>query len=289
MKSPWYRHSYGQCYRMGLGALVVVLAVMGAVSAQPAPEKAEEGPWPSLKNHYFGDRPILDGKGVIALQAPRRAEDAAIVPISISDRLPAAGERRIEKIWLVIDKNPVPMSAVIEFGPAAANASLATRVRVNSYTHMRAIAETSDGKLYMAARYVKATGGCSAPASKDPELAAANLGKMRLRPLDEMASFGEPQQVQLLISHPNHTGLAMNQLTRMYTPAHFVNAIDISYAGKPVINAEMTFSLSENPSLRFQYEPEAPGELSVKVHDTKDNLFTASLETGTSTVSAAAQ
>ncbi len=267
---------------------MMALSTAGAVETDPDPV-ADSVLWPSLKPHYFGEREIHDGKGVISLQAPQRAEDAAIVPISITDRLPADGERRIEKIWLFIDANPVPMSALFEFGPAAANASLATRVRVNAYTHMRAIAETSDGQLYMAKQYVKATGGCSAPASKDPALAAANLGKMRLRPLDENAPFGEPHQVQLLISHPNHTGLAMNQLTRLYTPAHFVNAIDISYNGTPVIEAEMTFSLSENPSLRFQYEPEAPGELSVKVHDTEDNRFTASLETGTSTARVSAE
>ena len=44
--------------------------------------------------------------------------------------------------------------------------SLSTRVRVDSYTNVHAVAELSDGQLYAAQRFVKAAGGCSAPAAK---------------------------------------------------------------------------------------------------------------------------
>ena len=53
-------------------------------------------------------------------------------------------------------------------------------MRINEYTNVRAIAETSDGELYMASRFVKAAGGCSAPALKDHEQAMARLGQMKL-------------------------------------------------------------------------------------------------------------
>ena len=43
---------------------------------------------------------------------------------------------------------------------------ISTRVRVNNYTDVHAVAELSDGKLYMTKTYVKASGGCSAPATK---------------------------------------------------------------------------------------------------------------------------
>ena len=46
---------------------------------------------------------------------------------------------------------------------------------------MRAIAETSDGVLHMSKSFVKAAGGCSAPAAKDPAQAQADVGKMRFR------------------------------------------------------------------------------------------------------------
>ncbi len=44
---------------------------------------------------------------------------------------------------------------------------ISTRVRVNSYTDVHAVAELSDGKLYMIKIYVKASGGCSAPGGEE--------------------------------------------------------------------------------------------------------------------------
>lgn len=254
-------------------SLLVALALTAGITTVHAAPAAGNGVWAGLKQIHFGNRPIQDGTGVVGLEAPARAEDAAIVPITIKDFLPVDGKRRIDKIWLVIDNNPVPMSAAFDFTALAGRADIATRVRVNAYTPMRAIAQTNDGQLYMATRFVKASGGCSAPASKDPEAALANLGEIRLRTYDEAASLGEPREVQLMLRHPNHTGLQMNQLTRLYVPAHFVRKISVNYAGDQVLDVETTFSLSENPSLRFSLEPQRPGKLTVQVTDSEGMRF----------------
>ena len=52
---------------------------------------------------------------------------------------------------------------------------ISTRVRVNDYTNVHAVAELSDGQLYVVSTFVKASGGCSAPMAKNPEEATANL------------------------------------------------------------------------------------------------------------------
>ncbi len=70
---------------------------------------------------------------------------------------------------------------MFNFTLESGRADIETRVRIEEYTYVRAVALTNDGKLYMAANYVKASGGCSAPAGKDAIAARANLGKMRLR------------------------------------------------------------------------------------------------------------
>ena len=44
-------------------------------------------PWPGLVQDIFKDRPIHDGTGVIAIEMPYRAEDAAIVPVTLRSRL----------------------------------------------------------------------------------------------------------------------------------------------------------------------------------------------------------
>ncbi|MDT0634396.1 quinoprotein dehydrogenase-associated SoxYZ-like carrier [Spectribacter hydrogenoxidans] len=258
-------------------AATAIAGLLGPTMARAATADDEQIPessaWPSLKAEHFGDRQIRDGEAIIGLDAPYRAEDAAIVPIAITDKLSSDDERRIERLWLVIDNNPVPMSAEFEFGPAAASADIATRVRVNAYTHMRAIAETGDGQLYMTTRYVKASGGCSAPASKDPDAALANMGQIRLR---ELSGSDKPgRRIQMLTRHPNHTGLQMNQVTRLHVPEHYVNAIEINAGDRNVLSATMTFSLSENPSLRFSYQPAGSAPLTIAVRDTEENTFTA--------------
>ena len=42
---------------------------------------------------------------------PTRAEDAAIVPVTLRNKLPPGDSRRVLRITLVIDQNPAPMAA----------------------------------------------------------------------------------------------------------------------------------------------------------------------------------
>ena len=203
-----------------LAGATVALLLLGLVLAQPAGAADADDPWPELRDQLFAGRPIQDGAGVIALEAPVRAYDAAVVPLTITALVPQTAERYIKTVHLLIDHNPAPLAGVFHLTPANGIATIATRVRINEYTNVRAIAETSDGQLYMASRFVKAAGGCSAPALKDAEAALARLGRMKLK--HEPFRLGEPNQVQLLISHPNYTGMQMDQLSRNWIPPHYV-------------------------------------------------------------------
>ncbi len=58
-----------------------------------------------------------------------------------------------------------------------------------------------------------------------------------------------------MISHPNDSGLAMDQVTRAYANPHFVRQVSVRYAGKPVMDADVDFSISENPNFRFYFMP----------------------------------
>ena len=249
-------------------AALLALALAAPVSAAGE----DESRWNALREMLFQDRPIHDGTEVLTLDAPYRAFDAAIVPISIEPAFAQTEERHIRTVTLLIDENPLPLAGRFHFTPASGRAALSTRVRVNAYTNIRAVAETNDGELHMVKRFVKASGGCSAPAGKDPDAALARLGKMKLRQSDA-AILGEPNLAQLLISHPNHTGMQMDQISRHYVPAYFVNNIEVRYRDEPVLIVESDISLSEDPSIHFYYTPEEPGELSVKVTDSKEQVF----------------
>jgi len=257
-------------------AWMAAFALAATISSGSFPAGAENGDdarWAELKEMVFGGKAILDGSGVVELEAPKRAYDAAIVPVTIKALIPQTAERYIKTITLLVDKNPVPVAAVFHMTPQNGIGTISTRIRVNEYTNVRAVVETSDGKLFQAVRHVKAAGGCSAPATKDQEAALARLGRMKLR-LDDEVTADVPSQAQILISHPNNSGLQMNQLTRHYIPAHYVERISISYGERPLMSVEADISLSENPSIHFYFVPGARGELTVEAVDTEGNVFT---------------
>lgn len=263
----WFRSATFQlaCCAI-LSAALLLASPSGPVLAD------DDDPWPDIRAHLFEDREIVDGAGVIRLQAPERAEDAAVVPIKVTADMPQSDERYIEKIHLLIDKNPAPIAGVFHMTPSSGVATIATRVRVNEYTNVRAIAEMNDGTLHMATRFVKASGGCSAPALKDHEVAMSRMGKMKVKKITPFTP-GEPNQVQLMISHPNYSGLQIDQLSRNWVPPHFVETIDVVYGGRTIMSVEGDISLSENPTVRFSFVPEEAGELQVKAVDTEGTVF----------------
>ena len=235
--------------------------------------------WRKVRQSLFGDRPIAVDESVVKLTTPYRAEDAATVPVAIAVRMAQTNEHYVQKLYLIIDRNPSPIAAVFTLTPESGRADIETRVRIEEYTHIRVIAELNNGELFSATRYIKAAGGCSAPAGKDIQAALARMGKMRFS-VDGEPGGRDPLQAQLMISHPNFSGLAMDQLTRNYTPAHYVRTVNVTFAGKPIISADVDFSISENPNFRFYFNATGEGALHAEVVDNKDLRFESSMTIG---------
>jgi sulfur-oxidizing protein SoxY len=79
------------------------------------------------------------------------------------------------------------------------------------------------------------------------------------------------REAQVMIRHPNFTGLQMDPISRGYVPARFVNDLEVRSAGAVVFRMEGGISISENPHIRFTYAA-APGDL-IEI-DAKDTLGT---------------
>ncbi|MFL6836675.1 MAG: quinoprotein dehydrogenase-associated SoxYZ-like carrier [Bradyrhizobium sp.] len=248
--------------------------VFGAGLAVAATLEAYD-PWPGLVQDIFSNRPMNDGSDVIAIEMPSRAEDAAIVPVTLRTKLSPGDSRRVRTITLVIDQNPAPMAAKFELGPDAQVSEISTRVRINNYTDVHAVAELSDGKLYMVKTYVKASGGCSAPAAKNADEAKARLGRMRYR---QFAKPGEGpasgvREAQIMIGHPNNSGLQMDQVTQLYVPAFFVNDLRLWQDDSPVLAMEGGISISEDPNIRFTYVSNGAKRFRAEARDTEGHVF----------------
>src|SRR5262249_23399432 len=98
--------------------------------AAPADDPARIERWNGLREALFGKRAVVDGTAVIQLDAPARALDAALVPLTLT----VTGSHPVKGIYLFIDNNPSPLAGHITFGPRADPGTVKLRVRVNEYT-----------------------------------------------------------------------------------------------------------------------------------------------------------
>jgi len=246
---------------------VAFLCLAAAARAETA-----DDPWPSLAHDLFADRALKEDS-TVELEAPKRAEDAAIVPVTLRFTVPG-----LRKATLVIDQNPMPMAGAFTFGDKAGVTFISTRVRVNSYTNFHAVAETADGALHAQVKFVKAAGGCSAPATKNEEEAKAHLGEMKYR------EFKSPEpglrEAQIMIRHPNSSGMQMDQLTHLYIPARYVDRVVVRQGDDVIFVMEGGISLSENPAFRFSYAPNGAKTIRVEAHDSKGESFSQEFPAG---------
>jgi sulfur-oxidizing protein SoxY len=262
--------------RSKLGILLAVgLALCVGAGALRAAAPEPDDPWPDLARDIFKGRPLVDGTGLISIEMPYRAEDAAIVPVTLRTTLPAGDTRAVKTITLVIDQNPSPVAATFTVDPGVS--MISTRVRVNSYTNVHAVAELSDGSLHVTQTYVKASGGCSAPAARNTQEAKANLGLMRFRQFTapKQAPASTPREAQIMIRHPNNSGLQMDQVTRLYVPLFIVDGLRVWQGDQLLLAMDGGISISEDPNIRFTYRPNGAAKFRAEARDTEGHVFRA--------------
>jgi sulfur-oxidizing protein SoxY len=97
----------------------------------------------------------------VKLDAPEIAENGAVVPVNVEVTAPMTPASYIKTIWIVADKNRIPIVARATLTPEAGHAFVGTNIRLGETTDVRAVVEQSDGTLLTAKREVKVTvGGC---------------------------------------------------------------------------------------------------------------------------------
>ncbi len=254
-----------------LAGLSFVLSV-SPVALTAAENVMVDGPtWAEISGDIVGDVAPKDGGALLNIDAPYRAEDAATVPVVIeqTDTGP-----EITGMKIVIDENPSPLVGEFRFGPAMHPLKLETRVRVNQYSNLRVIADTADGS-FMAGRFIKASGGCSAPATKDPAAALTGIGEMRLKLFGtETGQQSMPRrEAQIMIRHPNYSGLQRDQISQLFIPAFFIHELEVWQGEDLLFSLEGGISISENPVFRFDYSDNGATALRVHAVDTDGNVF----------------
>ncbi len=252
-------------------ALMPVLAVLASpASAVEDASNPAVGAWETMRQNLYGDREIgFTDEAFMSLTAPGNTPDPAATPISL--HFGPAAQGKIKRVRLIIDNNPSPLAATLDLGGGVSISEIDLRVRIDRYTSVRAIAETSNGALEMRSTWVKASGGCSAPPSA---AAGGALGEIRVRPSPDAKSL------QVNVRHPNNSGFQIDPQTGDPVPPHFVTHLRLSTGGHVLFDAETGISISENPSVRIVSNTPLPEPVSVDVVDSKEAHFAATWKGG---------
>jgi sulfur-oxidizing protein SoxY len=142
-------------------------AAGGFVVAVPEPARAQaqalgqnEAVQDGMKR-LFGAKPIKDGAALVKLDVPLIAENGAVVPVSVTVDSPMTPASYVKHIYIVADKNRIPIVTRVTLAPEAGRAFIGANIRLGETGDVRAIVEQSDGTLLQVNREVKVTvGGC---------------------------------------------------------------------------------------------------------------------------------
>ena len=249
-----------------LFAAGLTLAIVAPANAEPDPKL-----WPVMKEAYFAKRDMQE-VDFIKIDAPRRAESGAQVPVTYSVDNVAAKGVKITKLYAFVDANPIPLSATYHLTDALGNFQLSTRIRFETDAFVRLVGEDASGKLYLASREIRAAGGCGGTVEGDEAAIRASAGKIKFK-VDEPATIGGITSTTFNIKHPMRTGLQRELVSQGFVPAFYINKAAFTYNGKPLLTVDVGVGTAEDPYFKFNFVPDAAGNLEVTATDNEGKSF----------------
>ena len=265
-------------FRLGLA----VSAICAALSMSSGAAQSKELTWAELKPSVFGQRLISQNDSVVKLEAPYRATDDRQVPVSVQASLPNGA--KVKSVTIIIDENPMPVSLTVKPEQKRSSLWVSASMRFNGPSPVRAIVEAENGQLFMSEAMVKTSGlgACAAPPTTTLDVAAKTLGNMRLTqivsPLNVSTMTKPVMRAKLDISHPNLTGLQLDQITLRYILPRYVEKLAVDQGEEKLMTVEAGISLAENPSISFDYVSNGAEKMHVEARDTDETVFRHSLQ-----------
>jgi sulfur-oxidizing protein SoxY len=143
---------------VGVAATAGVTLTPRAAAAQAL---GQNEPVDAALKRVFGGKAMKDGSGMIKLDIPLIAENGAVVPVSVEVNAPMTPQSYVKHIYVVADKNRIPIVTRAVLSPDSGQAYMGANIRLGETGDVRAIVEQSDGTLLQVKREVKVTvGGC---------------------------------------------------------------------------------------------------------------------------------
>lgn len=232
--------------------------------------------WPVMKEAFFEKRPITEVT-FMKIEAPRRAESGAQVPVTYSIDNAAANGVVIKKLYAFVDANPIPLTATYHLTDALGDFHLSTRIRFETDAFVRLVGEDAKGNLYLASREIRAAGGCGGTVENDEAATRAAAGRIKMN-VESPVKFGAATPATFNIRHVMRTGLQRDLVSQGFVPAFYINKTEFTYNGQPVMTVDVGVGTSEDPYFKFNFVPKEAGKLEVLATDNEGKSFTHAVE-----------
>ncbi len=256
-----------------IGAMTSAILLGASLTAFAEPDPKL---WSVMKEAFFAKREMTE-VDFIKVDAPRRAESGAQVPVTYLIDNTAAKGVKIVKLYAFVDANPIPLTATYHLSEALGDFNLATRIRFETDAFVRLVGETADGKLYLASREIRAAGGCGGTVDGDEAAMRASAGKIKFK-VEDPVKIGAATSTTFNIKHPMRTGLQRELVSQGFVPAFYINKAAFNYNGKNVLTVDVGVGTAEDPYFKFNFVPTEPGKLEVTATDNEGKNFTQAVE-----------
>ena len=121
-------------------------------AGRPVPSTDDE--LPAALAGLFRGHAVYDGAGMIKLELPHIVEDGAPTLVSIAVNWPMVLANAFAHLYLIADRNVVPLLARITLLPDIVPPHLSLEVRLEAATHVRALVQCGNGTTLQVKRWV---------------------------------------------------------------------------------------------------------------------------------------
>jgi sulfur-oxidizing protein SoxY len=259
-------------------SIIWIATAMLLTTSLSAFAEADPELWPVMREAFFEKRAMKE-VGFIKVDAPKRAESGAQVPVTYSIDTAAAKAVgvKIVKLYAFVDANPIPLTATYHLTDALGDFQLSTRIRFETDAFVRLVGEDAAGKLYLASRSIRAAGGCGGTVSNDEAAIRAAAGKILMK-VAKPKKFGTSISAKVHIKHIMRTGLQRDLVSQGFLPPFYIKTAKFTYAGEPLMTIDVNVGTAEDPYFKFNFIPKKAGKFELVATDNEGKVFQKALE-----------
>lgn len=182
---------------------------------------------------------------LITIIAPDKAENGAVVQVEIKSQIP-----HTEAIALFVERNPTPLIANFMLH-ASVKPHLATRIKMAETSNLKVVVKAGSRYYTHHKKVVVLEDGCG---GGEADTKFETSIKMRAKQVDAYT------ELKAIIVHPMSTGRAKNDQGAI-VPAHFIQTMQLTLNGLPVIEAQLGTGIAKNPYFTFYLASASLGQV----------------------------